>query len=144
MIGIRLDIEDLKTGNYIDLLDQDKYFTRSKPTKNTRQRVNVNFLGNEFFCPIVRKNNTLLDLQKIDIKSKLNNITVNYDKSVLRRALTFLYNNKLSLLMKFLLQNNFKLSISKKDKYFSFLTDNEIKKIEDLSISIFNTVNNRT
>lgn len=53
-------------------------------------------------------------------------------------------NNKLSLLMKFLLQNDYKLSNNKREKYFSFLTNNEIKKIEDLSISIFNTVNNRT
>lgn len=55
LTGEKLDITGLSSGNYIDLLDNNKYFTSNKIEKKSRQRVNVNFLGNDKFCPIVRK-----------------------------------------------------------------------------------------
>lgn len=52
--GIRLDLPDAQTGNYVDLLDPVLYVTG--PTRKVkRQRVNVNLIGTADFAPMVRR-----------------------------------------------------------------------------------------
>ncbi len=50
----QLPIGELKRGNYIDLLEQNDYYT-TKPQKIKRQRINDNLLGFSHFCPFVRR-----------------------------------------------------------------------------------------
>jgi len=49
----RLDIPDLKQGNYVDLLDPAIYVT-GPVRKEKRQRINSNLLGTGHFSPFVR------------------------------------------------------------------------------------------
>ena len=45
----KLDIPDLQTTNYIDILDSKEYYT-CKPDKLKRYCINDNLTGNRFFC----------------------------------------------------------------------------------------------
>ena len=48
-----LPLDDLKQGNYIDLLDPDEYYTVTPARQVRRQRVNDNLLGDSRFCPFL-------------------------------------------------------------------------------------------
>jgi len=50
----RIDVPDLATGNYVDLLDAEHYYTSFRWLVK-RQRVNQNLLGDVRFCTIVRR-----------------------------------------------------------------------------------------
>ncbi|MFO8111794.1 MAG: cell filamentation protein Fic, partial [Desulfosalsimonadaceae bacterium] len=61
LTGRTLPLENLKQGNYIDLLEPDKYYTVTPARRVRRQRVNGNLPGETRFCPMVRCTNTLRD-----------------------------------------------------------------------------------
>ena len=50
----RLPLPDVTTGNYVNLLEADQYYT-AVPVPARRQRVNDNLLGDTDFCPMVRR-----------------------------------------------------------------------------------------
>ena len=54
LTGKTLPLDDLKQGNYIDLLEPDEYFTVTPVRQVRRQRINDNLLGDSRFCPSVR------------------------------------------------------------------------------------------
>lgn len=94
LLSKNLDIPDLVTGNYLDLLDNSRYFTSSKIIKNRRYRLNINLLGNDKFCPIVRRSEYLIHLDTDAIKSKLESLSLKFNKTILNRALTYLYHKE--------------------------------------------------
>jgi len=53
--GKTLPLDDVKRGNYIDLLEPDKYHTSASARQIRRQRINDNLPGDRYFCPIVRR-----------------------------------------------------------------------------------------
>jgi len=62
-------------GNYIDLLDPERYIT-GKIIKNTRWRINDKLLGVSEFCPVVRKTQSLKELITKDIRKEIENLKV--------------------------------------------------------------------
>ena len=56
--GNKLEIDDLKMGNYVEFLDPNVYYT-GDTTQIRRQRINDNLLGDASFCPTVRKTKLL-------------------------------------------------------------------------------------
>ena len=50
-----LPLNDLRQGNYVDLLGPEAYYTVGSPRRVRRQRVNDNLLGDRRFCPTVRR-----------------------------------------------------------------------------------------
>ena len=91
LTGKRLPLEDLKQGNYIDLLESKEYFTVAQGDPVKRQRIRNNLLGNEKFCPIVRKTKTLQEMQSRDLKEACETLIAQYSPSLLKRALSYLY-----------------------------------------------------
>lgn len=89
LTGELLNIPDLKTGNFIDLLDPEKYYTGSLEISK-RHRVRNNLPGVRDFCPLIRRT------QKLDtyIEKQLSKFA--YEKigelhpDVLARAAAFL------------------------------------------------------
>jgi Fic family protein len=77
-------------GNYIDLLDPEKYIT-GQVIKNQRWRINDNLLGTKNFCPIIRKTNALSDLLSEDIKERIERLKDEFPEEFFRRATTYLY-----------------------------------------------------
>ena len=91
LTGKTLPLDDLKRGNYIDLLDTDEYYTISPARRVRRQRVNDNLLGDNRFCPVVRRTDTLRDLEKADLPERCRQVVAGYPASVLKRAIGYLY-----------------------------------------------------
>lgn len=114
--GRRLSLDDLKRGNYVDLLDPDQYYTASltrrvltlstiedgKVVKKTRhparpawqvrrQRINDNLLGDGRFCPTVRRSETLRSFEDADLRRRCQEVVGSYPPELLKRALSYLY-----------------------------------------------------
>jgi len=87
----RLPIADMTQGNYIDLLESDRYYTLEVGTTVKRQRVRNNLLGDNHFCPMVRRTNKLKKLEEDNLAQKCQEIISEYPESLLKRALSYLY-----------------------------------------------------
>ena len=90
LTGIILVPESPVNGNYVDLLDPDKYIT-GKVVKNKKWRINDNLLGNAAFCPIVRKTKILQELLKKNVREKIERLKKEFPQNIFRRATYYLY-----------------------------------------------------
>jgi len=70
LTGKTLPMDDLKRGNYIDLLEPDECYTVTPDRQIRRQRVNDNLLGDSRFCPTVRRTDNLRDFEKADLRKR--------------------------------------------------------------------------
>ncbi len=86
-----LPLDDLEQGNYIDLLEKERYFTLERGKITKRQRIRNNLLGTKSFCPIVRKTSLLQKMEKEDFTKQSQKILSDYPDDILSRALTYLY-----------------------------------------------------
>lgn len=91
MTGKTLPLDDVKRGNYIDLLEPDKYYTINPARQVRRQRINDNLIGNRRFCPTVRRTDTLRDFEAADLPKRCRQIVSSYSPELLKRALGYLY-----------------------------------------------------
>jgi len=88
--GKSLALDDVRQGNYIDLLDPREYYTApARPSR--RHRVNDNLTGNSQFCPLIRRTQALRDFERADLAGKTRRIVSAYPVALLRRALSYLY-----------------------------------------------------
>jgi Fic family protein len=86
-----LALDDVRQGNYIDLLDPDEYYTATPARQIRRQRINDNLLGCRSFCPVVRRTNTLLDFEAANLPERCRHVVSTYSPELLKRALDYLY-----------------------------------------------------
>lgn len=94
LTGRTLPIDDLNRGNYIDLLEPTEYYSISPARQVRRQRVNDNLLGDIRFCPMVRRTDTLRNLEKADLPNQCRQVVSEYSPEVLKRALGYLYSKE--------------------------------------------------
>ena len=87
----RLPLDDLKQGNYVDVLEPDAYYTTEPGHRVRRQRVNDNLLGDRRFCPTVRRTDVLRDFEAAGLPARCRRIASRYPPELLRRALGYLY-----------------------------------------------------
>ncbi|RMG79621.1 MAG: cell filamentation protein Fic, partial [Chloroflexi bacterium] len=90
LTGNTLPLDDVKQGNYVDLLEEDKYYT-APPRPIRRQRVNDNLLGNRYFCPIVRRTETLRQFEASNFPERCRQLIAGYPEVILKRTVGFLY-----------------------------------------------------
>jgi hypothetical protein len=90
LTGNKLNLKKEITGNYVNLLEEDRYIT-SNGIRNTRWRINDNFLGTPGFCPIVRKTRELDRLLRQDIKARIEELQKAFSPEIFRRATYYLY-----------------------------------------------------
>jgi hypothetical protein len=91
LTGKTLPLDDLKQGNYIDLLEPDEYYTNRLVRQVRRQRINDNLLGDRRFCPTVRRTDTLRDFETADLPRRCRQMVAGYSPELLKRALGYLY-----------------------------------------------------
>lgn len=91
LTGTILDLDDLKQGNYVDLLDPDQYYTVTPARRVRRQRINDNLPGDAGFCPTVRRTDELRGLQDADLIERCKQVVSAYSPELLKRALSYLY-----------------------------------------------------
>ncbi len=86
----QLPLPDLATGNYIDILDPDEYYT-AQSIKIKRQRINDNLLGYTHFCPFVRRTPLLHAFEKKHLDRFAKKLLANYEPVIIQRAASYLY-----------------------------------------------------
>lgn len=91
LTGKTLPLDDVRRGNYIDLLDPDEYYTVTPARPVRRQRINDNLLGDRRFCPMVRRTDTLRAFEMVDLPQRCVQVVSSYSPEVLKRALGYLY-----------------------------------------------------
>ena len=91
LTGNRLHLADLKQGNYINLLEPDEYYTLTTLRQVRRQRINDNLLGDKYFCPLIRRTDTLRDFETADLPKRCRQLLSGYSPELLKRALAYLY-----------------------------------------------------
>lgn len=87
--GTKLDIPDLKTGNYVEVVNPDLQFPG--PTVNsTRHRVKNNLPGTPEFCPMIRLSKKLEKYISTNIRESIDKGLDGRDKELIRRTAAFL------------------------------------------------------
>lgn len=92
--GRKLPLDDVKTGNYVELLDPDSYYTISPGRRSRRHRIIDNQLGVPAFSPIIRRTDRLQETKGSDLQGRLTQIATRYSADLLRRALRYLYSRE--------------------------------------------------
>lgn len=87
--GERLELPDLKQGNYIELLDPKIYLTGPE-AKIKRQRLNANLLGTLLFSPMVRWKG-LPNWNEDELAECCTSIIGGYPPEIFARAIRYLY-----------------------------------------------------
>lgn len=82
----RLDIEDVSAGGYIDLMYNTQYVVSDKPIRDRRFRINNNLLGNQQFCPVIRKTDKIMTLINSDLQLDLERTQEAYSPDLWERA----------------------------------------------------------
>jgi hypothetical protein len=90
LMGKELDLDPSRVTNYVDLLDQSKYYT-AKGIPHRRQKVTDNLLGDRRFCPMIRRTENLKNCIDLQLNKKGMEVVGNYPEEVLRRAVSYLY-----------------------------------------------------
>ncbi|MGA1797030.1 MAG: Fic family protein [bacterium] len=94
LTGTTLQIDDVKQGNYIDLLDPNQYYTVSPARQVRRQRINDNLLGDGRFCPTIRRTDVLHGFEAADLSDRCRRVVYGYSSELLNRALRYLYSKE--------------------------------------------------
>ncbi len=95
LTGKKLPLDDLKRGNYIDLLEPDEYYTCFPARQVRRQRVNENLLGDSRFCPTVLRTDALRNFESADLPKRCRKVVSTYSPELLKRALGYLYTKEM-------------------------------------------------
>jgi hypothetical protein len=90
LTGKQLNPEKEIGGNYVDLLEPEKYIT-GKIIKNTRWRINDNLLGTRDFCPMIRRTKLLTELLSKSIGQSIEGLKSEFPEEIFRRSAAYLY-----------------------------------------------------
>jgi hypothetical protein len=88
--GQKLDLQDLKQGNYENLLDARIYYT-GPIARITRQRINFNLPGTLAFSPMVRRTKMLKAAEAKQLDQRCRKVIEAFPPEIYARALQFLY-----------------------------------------------------
>jgi Fic family protein len=91
LTGSTLPVDDLNRGNYVDLIDPEQYYTVTPARQIRRQRINDNLLGDNRFCPTIRRTEPLRKFEEADLTDRCEKLVTAYPPEVLKRALSYLY-----------------------------------------------------
>ena len=91
LTGKKLPLDEVRQGNYVDLLDPEEYVTVNPATPARRQRVNDNLPGVRQFCPLVRRTETIKNLETSDLAGRCREVVAPYPPEIVKRALGYLY-----------------------------------------------------
>lgn len=91
----KLDIPDLKFGNYIPLFEDKYYFSIKNGNKDKRTRVINNAIGTREFCPTVRKTPKIIKLASINVYdtawAEMQKLGDALSADVIGRSINYLY-----------------------------------------------------
>lgn len=88
--GKTLDLEDTRTGNYVEALDPERHIVADRHN-SVRHRVIDNLLGGPGLCPTVRRTTRLTEQMGVHIDEEARALIESYDPLILSRAVNYLY-----------------------------------------------------
>lgn len=91
LTGNQLQLNDLQRGTYVDLIEPEEQYTATDPSKVRRQRINYNLLGDNRFCPVIRRTEMLAGYEHSDLPSKCRDVVSGYSPELMKRALSYFY-----------------------------------------------------
>lgn len=94
LTGRELPLANLSQGNYVDLLEPDRYYAIRPGHRVQRQRIVNNLPGGPMFCPIIRRTKKLAAAGEADLRKRCEKIVSAYPPALLRRALGYLYSKE--------------------------------------------------
>ena len=89
LIGEVLEISDLKTGTYVEIVNSKLQYTSSS-INSTRHRIKNNLPGTPEFCPMISKTNKIENFITKDLSGSIEKGLDGRDKEVIRRTAAFL------------------------------------------------------
>lgn len=90
LMDAKLPLNDCQRIKYVDLLNPKIYFT-TPGTKSSRHAINDNLLGNNTFCPFVRRTVALESYIELQLDKKVKTLLDKYDPHLVTRACNYLY-----------------------------------------------------
>ncbi len=90
LLQIKLNLPDLKEGNYVPLIDEDLQYTSGLNINSSRYRIRNNLPGTINFCPLIRKTARLESYIKEDLSQKTNTSIKGVHRDILLRTSAFL------------------------------------------------------
>ncbi|HDR50285.1 MAG TPA: cell filamentation protein Fic [Mariniphaga anaerophila] len=87
--NIKLNIPDLKTGTYVEVLNPELQYP-GPATNSGRHRVRNNLPGTPEFCPLIRKTEKLEKFINSRLDEAIHKGLSNHDKDIVRRTAAFL------------------------------------------------------
>jgi len=90
LTGEILNVPDVPQTGKIDLLNE-KFHITGPPEYIRRQRVNDNLLGNDRYCPLIRRTDKLTGLINENLEAQAKTLISNCDPVILARAVNYLY-----------------------------------------------------
>ena len=88
--GRTLDVEDVRTGNYVPVLDPGRHIVAER-RNSPRHRVVNNLLGGPGLCPTVRRTPRLTEQMNLRLNEEARALIESYDPRLLVRAVNYLY-----------------------------------------------------
>ena len=88
--GKTLDVEDVRTGNYVPALDPRRHIVAQR-LNSPRHRVVNNLLGGPGLCPTVRTTPQLTEQMNLRLNEEARALIEGYDARLLTRAVNYLY-----------------------------------------------------
>lgn len=88
--GRTLDLDDVRTGNYVEALDPDKHIVAER-RNSPRHRIADNLLGGSGLCPTVRRTPRLVQQIGLRVDEEARALIESYDPLILARAVNYLY-----------------------------------------------------
>lgn len=85
-----LDLPDIKVGNYVELVDSQRYYT-SRPINSPRHRVSMNLPGTLAFSPMIHRSKRLAQWEARRLDEEARQIVADVPPEILERALRYLY-----------------------------------------------------
>lgn len=89
LMDTTLDIPDLKTGTYVEIVNPKLQFTSSS-INSTRHRIKNNLPGTPEFCPMIRKTEQIKNLIVKDLSGSIEKELDGRDRELIRRTAAFL------------------------------------------------------
>jgi Fic family protein len=86
----RLHFQDLKEGNYVDLINEKLQYVNSIAQTSSRHRIKNNLPGNRDFCPLIHKTAQLESYIDAQLDKKTNAVISGVHKDILLRTSAFL------------------------------------------------------
>lgn len=90
LLDYRLNIENLKEGNYILLVDDEQQYANPHHTNSTRHRIKNNLPGSVNFCPLIRRTDKLDKYVQENLSQKINLVIQDIRKDILLKTSAFL------------------------------------------------------